>query len=150
MQTLATVTALLTVVLNAVAALAGGWLWWRVDPRPWAWPLLRAGQAGAVVLAVGAGVAWVAGARPDEGLFWLYALMPAAIGFFTEQFRILSAQTVLDARGLPDARAVGALPDAEQRSIVLQIVRRELGVLVVGAAVAAFLASRALELTAGL
>src|SRR3712207_3049822 len=107
METIATTTALLVAVLNGAASAIGGILWWRVDPRQWVWPLIRAGQAAAVLLALVAGVAFVSGARPDEGLFWLYAVLPTAIGFFAEQFRILAAQTVLDARGLENAQAVG-------------------------------------------
>lgn len=150
METVATTTALLVAVLNGVAAVAGGALWWRVAPRQWAWPLIRAGQAGAVALAVVAGVAYVAGARPDEGLFWLYAVLPSAISFFAEQFRVLAAQTVLEARGLEDAQAVGALPEREQRSVVLQIVRRELGIMALAAGVIAILALRAISETPGL
>jgi hypothetical protein len=150
METVATTTALVAVFLNAVAASGGAWLWWRGDTAAWAWPLVRAGQAGSIVLAVVAGVAYASGARPDDGLFWLYAVLPVPIGFFAEQFRLLSARTVLDARGLPDAQAVGRLPEGEQRSIVVEIVRRELVVMAVAAGVAAFLALRAAALTAGL
>ena len=150
MQTLATFTALLVAVLNGVAGVYGSWRWWTVAPSRAFWPLVRAGQAAAVLLALVAGVLYVAGARPDDGLFWLYSLLPAAIGFFAEQFKVLSAQTVLEARSLPDARAVGALPEAEQRSVVLQIVRREMGVMTLGALVAAFLALRAITEVAGL
>jgi hypothetical protein len=150
METVATTTALLVAVLNGVAAAVGGALWWRVDPRQWAWPLIRAGQGAAVVLALVAGVAYVSGARPDDGLFWLYAALPSAISFFAEQFRIIAAQTVLDARGLEDAQAVGRLPDDDQRSVVLQIVRRELGVMALAAGVIAFLALRAVSETPGL
>ena len=150
MEDIATTTALLVAVLNGVAAVVGGALWWRVEPRPWVWPLIRAGQAGAVVLALVAGVAYVSGARPDDGLFWLYAVLPTAISFFAEQFRVLAAQTVLDARGLEDAQAVGRLPESDQRSVVLQIVRRELGVMALAAGVLAFLALRAVSETPGL
>jgi hypothetical protein len=150
METFATTTALLVAVLNGVAAGVGGALWWRVDPRPWVWPIVRVGQGASVLLALVAGVAYVSGARPDEGLFWLYAVLPVVIGFFAEQFRVLAAQTVLDARGLEDAEAVGRLPEREQRSVVLQIVRRELGVMALAAAVTAFLALRAVVETPGL
>src|SRR5688572_21172324 len=140
MESFATVTALAAAVLNGAGSMAGGWLWWRVEPRAWVWVLIRAGQVASVALAAAAGAAYVTGSRPDDGLFWLYAVLPVVIGFFAEQFRLLSAQTVLDARGVPDAHAVGRLPDAERRSIVLQIVRRELGVMAVAAGVSAFLA----------
>ena len=150
METLATLTALLAVVLNGVAAAWGGWRWWTVDPSRAFWSLVRLGQGGAVALGVVAGVAYATGARPDDDLFWLYAVLPIAIGFFAEQFRILAAQTVLDARGIPDAQAVGRLPEAEQRSVVLQIVRREMGVMALAALVAAVLALRAITEAAGL
>ena len=150
MGTIANTTALLTAVLNGTAALIGAWLWWRVTPQAWAWTFIRVGQGAAVVLAVVAGVAWFSGARPDEGLFWLYALLPVGISFFAEQFRVLSAQTVLDQRGLEDARSVGNLPEADQRSVVLQIMRRELGTMTVSAGVIAFLALRVLAESPGL
>jgi hypothetical protein len=150
MALISTLTALLVAVVNGGAAAWAGWRWYTVEPDRLSWVLVRTGQGAAVVLALVAGVAFVSGARPDDGLFWLYALLPAVIGFFAEQFRLISAQTVLDARGLPDAKAMAGLPDAEQRSIVLQIVRRELGVMVVAAAVVCFLALRAAGQTGGL
>lgn len=150
MESFATVTALAAAVLNGAGSLAGGWLWWRVEARAWVWALIRVGQVASVALAAAAGVAYVTGSRPDDGLFWLYAVLPVVIGFFAEQFRLLSAQTVLDARGLENAHAVGKLPEAERRSIVLQIVRRELGVMAVAAGVSAFLALRALSEVGGL
>ena len=150
MEAVATVTALLAATVNAGAGAYAGWRWWRVAPDALSWWLIRAGQAATIALALVAGVAWLSGARPDEGLFWIYALVPVGTSFFAEQFRLLSAQTVLDARGLPDARAVGRLPEAEQHSIVTQIARRELGVMALAAAVNAFLALRAVTEAAGL
>lgn len=150
MALLVALTALLVAVVNGAAGAWAGWRWYAVAPDRLSWRLVRAGQAGSVLLAVAAGIAWASGARPDNGLLWLYALLPAAVGFFAEQFRLVSAQTVLDARGLPDAEAMGRLPDAEQRSIVLAILRRELGVMALAAGVVAFLALRAAGLTAGL
>ena len=150
MELVATVTALLAATLNAAAAAYAGWRWWRVEPDRVAWLLIRAGQVAVIGFALVAGLAWLLGRRPDEGLFWIYAFVPVATSVFAEQFRLLSAQTVLDARELPDARAVGRLPEAEQRSIVLQIARRELGVMALAAAVHAFLALRAVTEVGGL
>jgi hypothetical protein len=142
-EAVATVTALLAATLNTGAGAYGGWRWWRVAPDRPAWALVRAGQAATILLALVAGIAWLAGSRPDDGLFWIYALVPVGTSFFAEQFRMLAAQTVLDARELPDAKAVGRLPEAEQRSVVVAILRRELGVMALAALTVAFLALRA-------
>ncbi|MDX6733481.1 MAG: hypothetical protein QOC54_3429 [Baekduia sp.] len=136
--------ALVVTVTNAVAGVVAAVLWWRVEPRQYAWVLIRVGQVAAVAQAAGAGVLAAAGLQPADGLYWLYALLPVAVGFVAEQLRLVSAQTVLDARDLEDAQAVGRLPAGDQQSVVLQIVRRELGVMAAAALVIAFLALRAL------
>lgn len=150
MADLAVGFALLCAVVNLLAGGVGAWLWWRVLPARAFWPLARAGQAAAIAVAVVAGVIAAAGGSPSNGLFWLYAVLPVAVSFVAEQLRIASAQTVLDARGLEDARAMEALPSDVQRSIVLQIVRREFGVMTAAAVVMAVLALRAAATTAGL
>jgi hypothetical protein len=150
MHAVAVDLALLTLALNAIAALIGLWAWQRfATPRVF-WAALRAGQAAAVAQAVFAGVAAVAGSRPDSGLYWLYALLPVAIGFFAEQFRSVAAQVELDRRGLADAQAVGRLPEEQQQFLVRAILHRELGVMAIAAAVIVFLAWRALVTAAGL
>jgi hypothetical protein len=148
--TLATISALLAASANAVAGTYGAWRWWRVEPSRAFWVLVRVAQATAVLMAVAAGVIFLSGARPDNGLFWLYALLPSGINLFAEQFRLTAAQTVLDARELENAAAVGGLSEREQRSILLQIVRREMGVMTVAAFVTCFLALRALSEVSGL
>jgi hypothetical protein len=90
-----------------------------------------------------AGIGAVTGFAPADSLFWLYALLPLAVGFVAEQFRLAAAQTVLDSRDLEDAQAVGRLDERGQRSVVLAIVRREIGVMALAALVVAFLALRA-------
>jgi hypothetical protein len=138
------VLALLVAISNGIAGVVSGWLWWRVEPHRYAWVLIRIGQAMAVLQAVGAGVLAASGLDPKDGLYWLYALLPVAVGFVAEQLRLASAQQVLDHRGLEDAQAVGRLPESEQHSVVLQIVRREMGVMAAAALVTTFLALRAL------
>jgi hypothetical protein len=150
MHSVAVVLALFTVVLNAVAALIGAWAWQRfAAPRAF-WFALRAGQGAAVLQAAFAGIAAAAGSRPDDGLYWLYAVVPVAVGFFAEQLRSVAAHAELDRRGLPDAQAVGALPEHEQTFLVRAIVHRELGVMAVAAAVVVFLALRAASTATGL
>jgi hypothetical protein len=143
MADVAAVAALVVAALNAAAAVFGGWRWWSVRPSRAFWALLRTAQAAAVGLAAVAGVLAVLGFAPADGLFWLYALLPVAVAFVAEQYRAVSAQTVLDARGLEDAQAVGRLEEAAQRSVVLAIMRREMGVMTLAALVVAFLALRA-------
>lgn len=141
--------------LNAVAAIVGGLVWYRTpiaapgDPTSASravagfWVMLRVGQGSALALAIAIGSLAAAGKYSSEHLFYLYALLPLAIGFVAEQLRVASAQTILDQRGLQDAAAVGDLPDTEQHEVVAAIVRREIGVMALSALVVVFLALRA-------
>lgn len=143
MQAFAEIATLVVAAANALTGAAGAWLWWRVEPAGRWWVALRASQVLCGLLAVSAGVLYLAGFEPADGLFWLYVLLPVPVNFFAEQLRLVSAQTVLDTRGLPDAAAVGTLAPDQQKSVVVQILRRELGVMVLAALVVAFLVLRA-------
>ena len=107
------------------------------------WVLLRVGQGSALALAIAVGSLAVAGHSPDEDLFYLYALLPLAIAFVAEQLRAVSAQSVLDHRGLVGSEAVAALPEPEQHELVAAILRRECLVMAISALVVVFLALRA-------
>jgi hypothetical protein len=139
--------ALAVACLNAAPVLLGAWVWYRGPaigrPATAFWVLLRVGQGSALTLAIAVGSLAAAGKNPSEDLFYLYALLPLAIAFVAEQLRVASAQTILDQRGLPDAQAVGALPEVEQHEIVAEVVRREIGVMACSALVVVFLALRA-------
>ena len=135
--------ALAVAVLNALPGLLGGWRWYRGEASRAFWVLLRVGQGSAITLAVAVGSLAVAGHYSSERLFYLYALLPLAVAFVAEQLRVISAQTILDRRELADAQAVGELGEAEQRAVVAEIVRRELGVMAISALVVVFLALRA-------
>ena len=65
------------------------------------------------------------------------------MSFLAEQLRLASADTVLQARDLPDAQAMRGLPEAEQHAIVHAIVRRETGVMAASALVVFLLGLRA-------
>jgi len=135
--------ALAVATLNALAALLGGWRWYRCEASGTFWLLLRIGQGSALTLALAVGSLAAAGKYSSEHLFYLYALLPLAVGFVAEQLRVISAQTILDRRELAHAQAVGELPEQEQRVIVAEIMRRELGVMTLSALVVVFLALRA-------
>jgi hypothetical protein len=129
--------------VNLLPALLGGWRWYRGEPSRVFWVLLRVGQAAALAFALAVAVLAAAGHSASDNLFYLYALLPIAVGFVAEQLRLASAQLILDQRGLKDAQAVGELPEQEQRAIVLAIVRREMGVMALSALAVTFLAARA-------
>jgi hypothetical protein len=143
MTQLAEVLALVVAVVNLIAGALGAWRWWRVEPSRAFWVVCRAGQALAVAQGAVAGVLALLGFDPADGLYWLYALLPLAVSFVAEQLRVTAAETVLHDAGLENAQAVGELEESRQRSIVLAIVRREMGVMAAGALVMAFLALRA-------
>jgi hypothetical protein len=142
-RTIAEIAAWAAFAVNGLAGAFAGRRWWQARPSDAAWPLLRAGQLVAVAQALVAGVLFATGYSPSDELYWLYALLPVAIGLIAEQLRIAAAEQVLENRGLADAQAVGALPEPEQRSVVLAIVRREVGVIALAAGVVALLALRA-------
>ena len=139
--------ALVVAALNVSPALLGGWLWqWGSPSERGArafWVSLRVGQGSALMFALAVGSLAAAGRYSSEHLFYLYALLPLAIGFVAEQLRLASAQAVLDHHELEDAEAVGRLPERGQRLIVAEIVRREIGVMALSAFVVVFLALRA-------
>jgi hypothetical protein len=143
MTQVAEVVAVLTAVVNVLAGALGAWRWWTVEPSQTFWVLCRAGQALAIVQAAAAGLLAALGFDPAAGLYWLYALLPVAVSFVAEQLRVTAAQTVLDDTGLQDAQAVGRLDEERQRSVVMSIVRREMGTMAAAAIVVAFLAARA-------
>ena len=126
----------------AVAAL-GWWRWRQGGSSPLFWRSLRAAQLLYLVYLLIAGIRFFSGERPDDNLYWVYALLPLAVSFIAEQLRIGAAQTVLDARGLEDAQAVGRLPADEQRGVVVAILQREVGVMAIAALVIAGLMLRA-------
>ena len=139
--------AIAVAALNGLAGLLGAWLWHDGAPSERSagvfWLLLRVGQGSALTLALAAGSLAAAGNYSTDHLFYLYALLPLAVGFIAEQLRVASAQMILDQQGLADAQAVGALAEPEQRAVVREIVRREIGVMALSALVVVFLALRA-------
>lgn len=131
------------IVLNGLACIYGAWRWWRLAPNSvWFWRLVRAGQASVVLEAALGGILELIG-RKAPGLHILYGVLPVLVSLIAEQLRIASAQMVLDSRGYESAQAVGRLPEAEQRSVVTTILRREVGVMTLAALVVVVLLARA-------
>lgn len=136
------VVGVVTIVLSGVAALYGGWCWRQASDPTWFWRILRASQIAVVVQAALGGVLLLMG-RKAPNLHVLYGVLPLLVSFIAEQLRISSAQMVLDQRGHESTQAVGTLPAAEQREIVVAVVRREVAVMALAALVNVGLLARA-------
>jgi hypothetical protein len=135
--------ALAVAVVNGLVGCFGALRWYQVAPSRRFWFGVRAGQALALAYALLVAVALLGHQRPASSLYYLYALLPIAVGFVAEQLRLVAADQVLTARDLDDAQAVATLPAPEQQAIVTAILRREMGVMALAALVVCVLALRA-------
>lgn len=138
------IVGVLTISLNAAVAVVGAWEWWRARSDRWFWWLLRAGQL-AVVIQVALGGLLLALGHRASNLHYLYGALPLLVSLLAEQLRAASAQMVLDSRGFDSAKAVGKLPQDEQRALVTTIVQREVGVVTLAALVVVVLLLRAAQ-----
>jgi len=127
----------LLIVLNAAAGLVGGIAWFRSRASIPFWYLLRAAQAAVFLQALLGGLLVVTNHEPEESLHYLYGILPLLVSFIAEGARLDAAQ-----------REVGdldpeSLATAEQESLALAIVRREMGIMAVSCGVIFFLGLRA-------
>jgi hypothetical protein len=136
--------------VNLVAGLIGAWCWYRVQPSPAFWIVLRIGQATILLQVLLGALLLVLGHQPGDDLHILYGVLPLVVSFLAEQLRIGSADAILAGRGYDSSADVGALPESEQRIVVLSIVRREMGVMTVACFVVVALALRAATTSGGL
>jgi hypothetical protein len=131
------------VLVTSLAAGAwGAWLWWQAEPQPAFWTLLRISQVLLVAQVLVGGALLALGHEPPS-LHLLYGLLPLAVSFVAEQLRLVAAEQVLARRDLESARDMERLPEDQQRLIVIEIVRRETGVMAAAALVVFVLALRA-------
>jgi hypothetical protein len=137
----------LAIAVNLAATLLGAWRWRAGGNSAAFWRVLRTGQGLVVLQAALGGVLLLIGKKPHH-LHVLYGLLPLLISFLGEQFRLSSAQMVLDANGLASAQEVGGLADDQQRGIVRAIIRREIGVMTLTALVVVVLLARAAQTAA--
>lgn len=125
------------ILLNAAAFGFGGVAWLRHRPSIPFWYLLRAAQGAVFLQALLGGLLGMTNHEPDDGLHYLYGLLPLVVSFLAEGARAGAAQ-----RELGDLD-VESLPAADQQSLALAIVRREMGIMAVSCGVILFLALRA-------
>jgi hypothetical protein len=130
------------IAVNGLAALSGAWVWWRASASIWFWRVLRAGQL-AVLLEIVVGGIFELIHHKAPSLHELYGVLPLVVSFLAEGLRASSAQMVLDKHGHASAQAVGKLPPDDQRAVVLEILRREVGVMTLAALVIVGLLARA-------
>ena len=143
MATVHLVVGVLLLAFNLAAGLVGAWAWLRVQPSLLFWRLLRTGQVAIVVQVLLGALLLVLGHAAKGDLHILYGVLPLAVSFIAEQLRIGSAEAILESRGFSSSQQVGELPAAEQRVVVLSIVRREIGVMTISCLVVVVLALRA-------
>lgn len=122
--------------LNAAAGLLGGLAWFRNRPSIPFWYLLRAAQAAVFVQALLGGLLLVTN-HENDGLHYLYGLLPLGVSFLAEGMRTGAAYREL---GETDFES---LPADTQEAVALAIVRREMGIMAVSCGVIFFLALRA-------
>jgi hypothetical protein len=125
------------IALNLIAFAVGGIAWLRHRPSIPFWYLLRAAQLSVFLQALLGGLLLFTGHKAAEELHYLYGILPLVISFIAEGARAGAAQ-----------REIGdldfeTLPAAEQQSLALAIVRREMGIMAVSCGVIFFLALRA-------
>jgi heme A synthase len=125
------------IVLNLAAFAAGGIAWLRHRSSIPFWYLLRAAQAAVFLQALLGGLLVMTGHEPDDNLHYLYGILPLVVSFLAEGARAGAAQ-----RELGDLD-FESLTEADQQSLALAIVRREMGTMAVSCGVILFLALRA-------
>ena len=127
-------------VTNGLAGAWGGIAWLRRAPSTVFWYLLRVAQA-VVVLQVAVGLALILTGReaPDE-LHFVYGIAPLVVSLVSEGMRVGAAQRELD--DVPD---LDALERREQVLVARRVVRREMGIMSVGALLIVSLALRAYQ-----
>jgi hypothetical protein len=135
------VVGIAVIAANALAGAWGGVAWLRRSPSIAFWYLLRVAQ-GVVVVQVAIGLALILTGResPDE-LHFVYGIAPLVVSLVSEGMRVGAAQRELDE--LEGGGDLEALDRAEQARIARRVVRREMGVMTVGALLIVTLALRA-------
>ncbi len=130
---------------NLLAGVWGGVAWLRHEPSVIFWYLLRVAQV-VVVVEVLIGLLLLAGGRRAPGsLHFLYGVAPLVVALVSEAMRVGAAQRELGA-----VDDVEMLERREQALLARRVVRREMGIMSVGALLIVTLALRAVGTGGGL
>lgn len=125
------------IALNLAAFAVGGVAWLRDRPSVPFWYLLRAAQGAVFAQALLGGLLMFTGHEASSDLHYLYGILPLVVSFLAEGARAGAAEREL---GDLDFESLSA---ADQRSLALAIVRREMGTMAVSCGVILFLGLRA-------
>lgn len=125
------------IVLNLAAFAVGGIAWLRDRASVPFWYLLRAAQVAVFAQALLGGLLMFTGHESASDIHYLYGLLPLLVSFLAEGARAGAAE-----RELGDLD-FESLPAADQQSLALAIVRREMGIMAVSCGVIFFLGLRA-------
>jgi hypothetical protein len=125
------------IALNLVAFAVGGLAWYRDRPSIPFWYLLRAAQAAVFLQTMLGSLLVFTGHEPGDDLHYLYGILPLVVSLIAEGARTGAAE-----RELRDVD-YEALSTADQETLALAIVRREMGIMAVSCGVILFLALRA-------
>ena len=127
----------LLIALNGAAFAVGGIAWLRDRPSIPFWYLLRMAQGAVFAQALVGGLLVLTGYEQDDGLHYLYGILPLVVSFIAEGARTDAAHREI---GETDYES---LPTPEKETIALAIVRREMGIMAVSCGVILFLGLRA-------
>jgi heme A synthase len=125
------------IVLNGAAFAVGGIAWLRSQASIPFWYLLRMAQASVFAQALLGGLLVVTGHEQEDGLHYLYGILPLVVSFIAEGARSEAARH--EVGDLDPA----TLSQPEQESLAHAIVRREMGIMAVSCGVIFFLGLRA-------
>src|SRR5215469_3944791 len=128
---------MILIALNAAAGIVGGIAWYRDRPSISFWYLLRAAQVSVFIQALLGGLLVVTNHQPKESLHYLYGILPLFVSFIAEGARADAARREVGETDYEN------LPQADQESLALAIIRREMGIMAVSCGVIFFLALRA-------
>jgi hypothetical protein len=136
------VVGVVVMVSNLATGIWGGVTWLLRRPSVWFWYLLRGAQVSVIVQVLLGAILLISGKEAADGLHYMYGVGPLVVNLFAEGMRAGAAQ-----RELPEGVDFASLDAGEQRTIALRIVRRETGIMTVGAFLIVAFAFRAAQVS---
>jgi hypothetical protein len=133
------------VAVLAANLAAGAWgaIAWLTDRASlYFWYLLRAAQVTVIVQVLLGAILLALGHEAKEPIHYMYGSAPLLVNLVAEGMRAGAAN-----RELPEGVDFDTLPATDQRTIALRIVRREMGVMTIGALLIVAFAFRAAQVS---